>query len=103
MPLRRAYEIISSELKGASEELTLQMAVKAVNNSAGPDGLVPTWVVVTSKLLCVTNNSTNNYKSLILFNYRFSLINSLSTYYFISVNLYIRKNLRLNFNSKLIT
>ena len=45
MPLRRAYEIISLELKGASEELTLQIAVKAVNDSAGPDGLVPTLLV----------------------------------------------------------
>jgi len=44
-PLRRAYEIISSELEDASEELTLQMAVKAVNDSAGPDGLVPTLLV----------------------------------------------------------
>jgi hypothetical protein len=43
--LRRAYEIISLELKGISEELTLQMAVKAVNDFAGPDGLVPTLLV----------------------------------------------------------
>jgi hypothetical protein len=41
-PLRRAYKIISSELEGASEELILQMAVKAVKDSAGPDRLVPT-------------------------------------------------------------
>ena len=40
MPLYRVYEIISSELKGTSKELTLQMAVKAVNNSASPDRLV---------------------------------------------------------------
>ena len=40
MPLYHVYKIISSELKGASEELTLQMAVKAVNNSVSPDGLV---------------------------------------------------------------
>ena len=45
MPLRRVYEIISSELKGASKELTLQMAVKAVNNSTGPDRLVPILLV----------------------------------------------------------
>ena len=32
MPLYCIYEIISSELKGASKELTLQIAVKAVNN-----------------------------------------------------------------------
>ena len=44
-PLRRAYKIISSELEDASKELTLQMAVKAVNDSAGPDGLVPTLLV----------------------------------------------------------
>jgi len=45
MPLHYAYEIISSELKGVSKELILQMAVKAVNNSAGPDGLVPILLV----------------------------------------------------------
>ena len=40
MPLYYIYEIISLKLKGASEELTLQIAVKAVNNSASLDGLV---------------------------------------------------------------
>jgi len=45
MPLYRAYEIISSELKGVSEKLILQMAVKAVNNSTGPNGLIPTLLV----------------------------------------------------------
>jgi len=44
-PLRRIYKIISLELEDASEELTLQMAVKAVNNSAGLDGLVPILLV----------------------------------------------------------
>jgi len=46
--LRRVYEIISLELKDASEELTLQMAIKAVNNSAGPNGLVPTLLVFSA-------------------------------------------------------
>ena len=32
MPLYCVYKIISLELKSASKELTLQMAVKAVNN-----------------------------------------------------------------------
>ena len=45
MPLRRIYKIISLELKGISEKLTLQMAVKAVNNSTSPDGLVPILLV----------------------------------------------------------
>ena len=46
--------------------------------------------------------STNNYKGLILFNYKFFFINSLSTYYSVSISLYIGKNLRLTFSFKLI-
>ena len=40
IPLHCVYEIISSELKGASKELTLQMAVKAINDFTNPDGLI---------------------------------------------------------------
>ena len=40
MPLYRVYKIIFLKLKGVSKELTLQMAVKAVNDSAGLDGLI---------------------------------------------------------------
>ena len=43
--LYHIYKIISSELKGASKELTLQIAVKAVNNSASLDGLIPILLV----------------------------------------------------------
>ena len=45
MPLRRVYKIISLKLKGASKELTLQMAVKAINNFASPDRLIPILLV----------------------------------------------------------
>ena len=45
MPLHYIYKIISLELKGASKELTLQIAVKAVNNSANPDRLIPILLV----------------------------------------------------------
>ena len=45
MPLYCVYKIISSELKSASKELTLQMAVKAVNNFTGLNGLVPILLV----------------------------------------------------------
>jgi hypothetical protein len=39
--LRQAYEIIRDELQnGINTETALQMAVKAVNDSAGPDGIV---------------------------------------------------------------
>ena len=45
MPLYYIYEIISLELKGASKELTLQMAVKAVNDSISLNGLVSILLV----------------------------------------------------------
>ena len=44
-PLRRAYEVISEDLPDATKESVLQMAVKAVNDTAGPDGLIPTLLV----------------------------------------------------------
>ena len=45
-PIRRAYEIITEELGGTGpRSLRLQMAVKAVNDTANPDGLVPTLLV----------------------------------------------------------
>ena len=44
--LRRAYEIIRNKLYDkVSLEIVLQMAVKAVNDSAGPDGIVSTLLV----------------------------------------------------------
>jgi hypothetical protein len=45
--LRRAYEIITEELKNEtiSKHFILQMAVKAVNDTVGPDGLVPTLLI----------------------------------------------------------
>ena len=45
-PLRRAWDILYAELSGTiPDEAILQMAVKAINNTAGPDGLVPTLLV----------------------------------------------------------
>ena len=49
-----------------------------------------------------TKYSTYDYKGLIFFNCRFSFINFLNTYYFISANLYIKKNLRLISSFRLI-
>jgi len=54
--LRRIYKIISLELKGISKELTLQIAVKAINNSASLDRLIPT-LLVFSAYPQITNNS----------------------------------------------
>jgi hypothetical protein len=45
-PLRRAYNIISAELGvSVDKDVILQMAVKAVNDTVGPDGIVPTVLV----------------------------------------------------------
>ena len=44
-PVRRAYEIISAELPDLDRDAALQMAFKAVNDTAGPDGLIPTLLV----------------------------------------------------------
>jgi hypothetical protein len=48
--LRRAYQIITEELHGSgtTKELNLQIAIKAVNDTTGPDGLVPTLLVFSA-------------------------------------------------------
>src|SRR6266536_6053241 len=50
--LQRAYQVISEELQGIgiTKELTLQMAVKSVNDTAGPDSLVLTLLVFSAYL-----------------------------------------------------
>jgi hypothetical protein len=41
-PLRYIYQILYIELPDLSKEATLQIAFKAINDTTGPDGLVPT-------------------------------------------------------------
>ena len=48
MPLYYIYKIISLKLKGVSKELTLQMAIKAVNNSISLDGLISILLVFST-------------------------------------------------------
>jgi hypothetical protein len=45
MPLYCVYEIISLKLKGANKELTLQIAIKAVNDFANLNRLIPILLV----------------------------------------------------------
>ena len=45
MLLYYIYKIISLKLKGISKELTLQIAVKAINDSASLDELIPILLV----------------------------------------------------------
>jgi hypothetical protein len=40
-----AFSIISTEVQDIGNDMALQMAFKAVNDTAGPDGLVPTLLV----------------------------------------------------------
>ena len=47
-PLCCVYEIISLELEDISKEFTLQMAVKAINDSTGLDRLVPILLVFST-------------------------------------------------------
>jgi hypothetical protein len=44
-PVRRAYQIVSEELPDLDRDAALQMAFKAINDTAGPDGIVPTLLV----------------------------------------------------------
>ncbi len=47
-PLRITYDKIRSSLKKESKEAVLQMAVKCLNDTVGPEGLVPTLLVFGS-------------------------------------------------------
>ena len=45
-PLRCAYNIIRSETQDSTDDdAVLQMAIKALNDTVGPDGLIPTLLV----------------------------------------------------------
>ena len=44
-PLRRAYQVIKEDLPAIGRHEALQMAVKSVNDTAGPNGLTPTLLV----------------------------------------------------------
>ena len=44
-PLRRIYYIITSKILGINKDIALQMAFKVINNSTGPDSLIPTLLV----------------------------------------------------------
>jgi hypothetical protein len=55
-PLHQAFEIITKELPRVLKQFVLQMAIKAVNNTAGPDGLILTLLVFgTYPQITITN------------------------------------------------
>jgi hypothetical protein len=44
------YTIITTEIHNIDKDIALQMAFKAVNDLAGPNGLVPTLLVYSAYL-----------------------------------------------------
>jgi hypothetical protein len=44
-PIRRAFNIIRKEAPDLDPDAALQMTVKAINDSVGPDGLLPTLLM----------------------------------------------------------
>ena len=58
-PLRRIYHIIITELLDIGKDMALQMAFKAINDSVGPDGLVPTLLVFGAYPRMVESNAPN--------------------------------------------
>jgi hypothetical protein len=54
--LQQAYKILSSELPSANKKAILQITVKAVNDLAGPDGIVPILLIFKA-YPCITKDS----------------------------------------------
>jgi hypothetical protein len=44
-PLRRVYKIIYNELRDTSAKASLQIAIKTINDSARPEGIIPILLV----------------------------------------------------------
>jgi len=44
-PLRYIYYIITSKILGINKDIALQITFKVINDSIGPDGLIPTLLV----------------------------------------------------------
>ena len=58
-PLCYIYYIITAELLDISKDIALQIAFKAINNSIGFDGLIPTLLVFKAYLCIVESDVLN--------------------------------------------
>jgi hypothetical protein len=56
-PLRQAFKIITKELPYTPGQFVLQMAIKAVNDTAGPNSLVLTLLVFSTYPQMTTTNT----------------------------------------------
>ena len=59
-PLCRIYYIIIAELLDIGKDMALQMAFKAINDSTGPNGLIPTLLVFGAYPHIVESNTPNS-------------------------------------------
>ena len=58
-PLHHIYHIIITELPDISKDVALQMAFKAINDSAGPNSLTPTLLVFGAYPHIIESNVPN--------------------------------------------
>ena len=58
-PLYYIYYIIITELPDISKDIALQMAFKAINDSIGPNSLIPTLLVFGAYLYIIESNIPN--------------------------------------------
>jgi len=58
-PLYYIYHIIIAELLDINKDIALQMAFKAINDSAGPNSLIPTLLVFRAYPYIVKSNALN--------------------------------------------
>ena len=58
-PLYHIYHIIIIELPNIGKDIALQMAFKVINNSTGPNSLIPTLLVFRAYLYIVKSDIPN--------------------------------------------
>ena len=58
-PLYYIYYIIIAELLDIGKDMALQMAFKAINDSVGPNSLIPTLLVFRAYLYIVKSDTPN--------------------------------------------
>jgi hypothetical protein len=58
-PLYYIYHIIIAELLDINKDIALQIAFKAINNSTGPNSLIPTLLVFRTYLYIVKSDTPN--------------------------------------------
>ena len=58
-PLYCIYYIIILKLLDINKDMALQMAFKVINDSIGPNGFIPTLLVLRAYLYIVESNAPN--------------------------------------------